>query len=192
MMFPLYVLAVLSVIGGLALGEPTKIFEHFLEPSVAPLSLGGLHRAEEVLPAVGGQPIAGYIISAIVAIVGLALAAFLYGKHKATGALMPDESKQRNPLYRFLFEGWWFDLLYNGIFIGFGGWFADKVLWRTVDTGLIDGFVNGVARVVDVASGTVRRVQTGYVRNYALAMLFGVVAIVAGVFFTWLKLTQAH
>ena len=61
-----------------------------------------------------------------------------------------------------------------------------------MDTGLIDGFVNGVARIVDVASGTVRRVQTGYVRNYALAMLFGVVAIVAGVFFTWLKLTQAH
>ena len=190
MLFPLYVLAVLSVIGGLALG-PTHIFERFLEPSVAPLSLGGHQPAAEVLPLIAGQPIGGYIVSAIVAVAGLALAAILYGKHRATGALMPEQDKQRNGLYRFLFEGWWFDQVYNAVFITFGGWFADRILWRTVDSGLIDGFINGLARAVDAASSTVRRVQTGYVRNYALAMLFGVVALVVGVFFTWFRL-QAH
>jgi NADH-quinone oxidoreductase subunit L len=190
MMFPLYVLAVLSVIGGLALGEPTHIFEKFLEPSVAPLSLGGHERAAEVLPLIAGQPIAGYIISALIAIAGLGLAAVLYGKHRATGALLPEETKQ-NTLYQVVYGGWGFDWVYNAVFISFGGWFADHILWRLVDSTMIDGFVNGLARVVGIASGTVRRVQTGYVRNYALAMLVGVVALVVGVFFTWFRL-QTH
>ena len=50
---------------------------------------------------------------------------------------------------------------------------------------LIDGTVNGLAETVEWTSGLVRRVQTGYVRNYALGMLFGVVALVAGVFYVW-------
>ncbi len=185
MMFPLYMLAVLSVIGGLALG-PTRIFERFLEPSVAPLSLGGFKPGEEVLSST-----TGYVVSSLVAIAGLALAAWLYSKHKFTGELQTDALKARNPVFQFLREKWYFDTVYNAVFIGFGGWLADKVLWRWVDSGLIDGFVNGLAHAVDVASGTVRRVQTGYVRNYALAMLFGVVALVVGVFYTWFKL-QPH
>jgi NADH-quinone oxidoreductase subunit L len=185
MMYPLYVLAVLSVVGGLALG-PTHVIEHFLEPSIAPLSLGGGKPAEEVF-----SPMMGYVISSIVAIGGLALAAFVYGKHKFTGSVQSETVKARNPIYRFLFDKWEFDAIYNAVFIGFGGWLADKVLWRGVDSGMIDGFVNGLAGVVGAASGAARKVQTGYVRNYALAMLFGVVALVVGVFYTWFKL-QPH
>jgi NADH:ubiquinone oxidoreductase subunit 5 (subunit L)/multisubunit Na+/H+ antiporter MnhA subunit len=51
-------------------------------------------------------------------------------------------------------------------------------LARPFDQGLIDGTVNGVARVVSLVSGRVRGVQTGYVRTYAVALLLGVVAVV--------------
>jgi NADH-quinone oxidoreductase subunit L len=179
MMVPLYVLAFLSLVAGLALG-PTHIFEKFLEPSIAPISLGGLAPAEEILK----FPV-GYIISAIVAIVGLGLAHMLYSQHRATGALQTEMAKQRSWIYHFFYEKWGFDHIYNLIFIGLGGWIADKLLWRVVDMRLIDGTVNGLAETVAGISSLVRRIQTGYVRNYALGMLFGVVALVAGVFYVW-------
>ncbi len=53
-----------------------------------------------------------------------------------------------------------------------------KFLAQPFDQGLIDGTVNGVARVVQLVSGRVRGVQTGYVRTYAVALLLGVVAVV--------------
>jgi NADH-quinone oxidoreductase subunit L len=43
--------------------------------------------------------------------------------------------------------------------------------------GIVDGAVNGIAQLVEGTSRSLRRTQTGYVRNYALAVLLGVVAI---------------
>lgn len=53
-----------------------------------------------------------------------------------------------------------------------------QILSRPLDLGLIDGAVNGVGAVVRFFSGQLRRVQTGYVRTYAVAVLIGVVAVV--------------
>ena len=50
---------------------------------------------------------------------------------------------------------------------------------RVFDPGLIDGIVNGVATVVAGWARGLRRVQTGYVMNYALGILLGAVAVVA-------------
>ena len=69
-------------------------------------------------------------------------------------------------------------------------WFHDIVIARTfksvakflanpLDLGIIDGAVNGLARVIRWCSDQLRQVQTGYVRNYALSVLLGVVIIVA-------------
>ena len=92
--------------------------------------------------------------------------------------LAPEEQKMRNPIYRLLAEKWGFDALYNWLFIKVGGMFAERVLWKTIDVGLIDGTVNTTAGAVGLLSRVGRRVQTGLVRNYALIMLFGVVALV--------------
>jgi NADH-quinone oxidoreductase subunit L len=54
--------------------------------------------------------------------------------------------------------------------------FADWVN-RGFDLGVIDGAVNGVARLVGDAAGRLRRVQTGLVRNYALGVVLGAVAL---------------
>ena len=45
------------------------------------------------------------------------------------------------------------------------------------DAGVIDGAVNGVATVIERAAGRLRRYQTGFVMNYALSMLVGVVTL---------------
>jgi NADH-quinone oxidoreductase subunit L len=183
-MWPLYALAILSVVAGLALGPTTHLFERFLEPSVAPLSVGPLTTGEEVFH----NPYLGYVISSVVAIAGLLLARALYQQHMKTGELLTEEQKARNPLYQFLLNKWYWDDLYNAIFIKWGGWFADRILWRTIDAGLIDGTINGLAGLVGLVSAAGRRLQTGYVRNYALGMLLGVVVLVIGLLMTWSKL----
>jgi NADH-quinone oxidoreductase subunit L len=182
MMWPLYVLAFLSLFAGLALG-PTHIFERFLEPSVAPLSVGGLQASQAAL-----TPIIEYLLSGFIAIAGLLLARALYLQHMKTGELLTAEQKARSPLYQFLLNKWYWDDLYNLIFIKWGGWFADRILWRTIDAGLIDGTFNGLAVLVGIVSNVGRRLQTGYVRNYALGMLFGVVVLIIGLLMTWTRL----
>jgi NADH-quinone oxidoreductase subunit L len=54
-----------------------------------------------------------------------------------------------------------------------------KFLANPIDLGIIDGVVNGLARLVERISAQLRQIQTGYVRNYALSVLLGVVIIVA-------------
>jgi NADH-quinone oxidoreductase subunit L len=173
MMIPLYILAVLAVVAGFLLG-PTGILERFLEPSVAPLKLGGLEESSAVF-----SEYVGWGISTVVALAGIGLARFLYLAHMQTGELSTDAQKQRNLVYRIFAEKWGFDTFYNWLFIKEGGLFATNILWKGIDVG-IDNTVNGLAGSVGLLSRVGRRVQTGLVRNYALIMLAGVVALVLG------------
>lgn len=173
MMFPLYVLAFLSAVFGVLVGHMTgdSRFEHFLQPSVAPRveHVGSTH--------LFANPWYGVFVSALVGAIGLFGAYTAYRAHAQTNLLVPERQKARNPVYQFLANKWWWDAAYNKLFIDMGGKFADRFLWRLVDAKLIDGAVNGAAGVVGQASLLTRRLQTGYVRNYALAMLLGVVLL---------------
>ena len=61
-----------------------------------------------------------------------------------------------------------------------------KGLWGRVDDGVIDGWlVNGSARLVDTISARVRLWQSGYLFQYAFAMIVGLIAILA----IWVALT---
>lgn len=188
MMLPLYVLAALSLLFGLVMGPLLGgRFEKFLEPSVAPLSLGPLHAHTGHVFA----PWVGYLISSIIAFAGLAFAHARYSAHRPTGELIPAAEKtrlERHPfaLYTFLLHKWWWDAVYNFVFIRVGGWIADRILWRTVDAGMVDGlFVRVVGGGVYGISSVFRRLQTGYVRNYALGMLFGVVILILFLLRSW-------
>jgi NADH-quinone oxidoreductase subunit L len=83
-------------------------------------------------------------------------------------------------LYRFLLNKWYFDELYDFIFVRPAKWLG-YTLWKRGDGWLIDGFgPDGVsARVLDVTRNVVR-LQTGYLYHYAFAMLIG-----AAVLITW-------
>ncbi|MFQ6016523.1 MAG: hypothetical protein ACE5NP_13900, partial [Anaerolineae bacterium] len=53
------------------------------------------------------------------------------------------------------------------------------LLFNVFDLGVIDGFINGLGNRLVAAARSLRRLQSGYVRNYALSILVGVVLIVA-------------
>jgi len=89
-----------------------------------------------------------------------------------------------NPvLYRFLLNKWYFDELYDAIFVRPTIWLG-RLLWRGGDGWLIDGFgPDGVsARVLDLTRNAVR-LETGYLYHYAFAMLIG-----AALAITWFML----
>jgi NADH-quinone oxidoreductase subunit L len=89
-------------------------------------------------------------------------------------------AREHDWLYQFLLNKWYFDELYDLIFVRPAMWLG-RVFWKGGDGYVIDGFgPNGVsARVLDVTR-SVMRLQTGYLYHYAFAMLIGVAA-----FITW-------
>jgi NADH-quinone oxidoreductase subunit L len=94
---------------------------------------------------------------------------------------LPVELARQQPLlYQFLLNKWYFDELYDLIFVRPAKWIG-RFLWKVGDGKIIDGLgPDGVsARVLDVTRNAIK-LQTGYLYHYAFAMLIGV----AG-FITW-------
>lgn len=92
---------------------------------------------------------------------------------------LPKEMAETHaPLYRFLLNKWYFDEIYNVVFVKPTFWLG-RLLWKIGDGRIIDGFgPNGLAaRVLDVTRG-LNRIQTGFVYHYAFAMLLGVAALI--------------
>ena len=96
---------------------------------------------------------------------------------------MPARLAENNrPLYLFLLNKWYFDEIYDAIFIrpakALGG-----VLWRRGDGGVIDGTINGIALgIVPFFTRLAGRAQSGYIFTYAFAMVIGIVVLV-----TWMS-----
>jgi len=81
------------------------------------------------------------------------------------------------PLWRAARNRLYIDSFYEFLFTGVGKVVATALAF-VVDTVWIDGIVNNVGRLMALLSAQVRRVQTGYVRTYALAVLAGGVTLV--------------
>jgi NADH-quinone oxidoreductase subunit L len=83
-------------------------------------------------------------------------------------------------LHRFLWNKWYFDELYDVVFVRPAIWLG-RVFWKKGDEGTIDRFgPDGAARLVVGGTALTARIQTGYLYTYALVMLLGL----AG-FATW-------
>jgi NADH-quinone oxidoreductase subunit L len=168
MMAPLYVLAAGSLFVGLIL---SGVFigggaEAFWKESV-------IAHAEEHLP-----PLWIRSLPTVMMAIGAAIAVWFY----LYAPEVPRRLAQRNDwLYRFLLNKWYFDELYDFLFVRSAKWLG-RFLWQKGDGWLIDGFgPDGVsARVLDVTARVVR-LQSGYLYHYAFAMLIGVAALI-----TWL------
>jgi NADH-quinone oxidoreductase subunit L len=92
---------------------------------------------------------------------------------------LPDAlAKSQEPLYQFLLNKWYFDEIYDWVFVRPTFWIG-RLLWKGGDGWLIDGFgPDGIsARVLDVTRNVIR-LQTGYLYHYAFAMLIGLAAFV--------------
>jgi NADH-quinone oxidoreductase subunit L len=80
-------------------------------------------------------------------------------------------------LYLFLLNKWYFDELYDRLFVRSAFSLGDG-LWKTGDGMIVDGTINGLASGTREAAREASRLQTGYVYHYAFAMLIGVVALI--------------
>ena len=180
MLIPLAVLAV----GSIAAGWP---FLHIFEGDGAveffrnSLMIGPNNH---VLEDMEHLPWAVKLAPTVMMLIGLLVAVQFY-------LFRPDipESLARDQgvLYRFLLNAWYFDRIYDFIFVRPTLWLG-RLLWKGGDGFVIDGLgPDGVsARVLDVTRNVVR-LQTGYLYHYAFAMLIGVAAFV-----TWFMFAGPH
>jgi NADH-quinone oxidoreductase subunit L len=163
MTLPLVVLAVGSVAGG-ALNLPKHGLEFLAE---------WLHAAvpvEHVGPESFGEGFVLAMLALLLAAIAIAAATSIYRRGLTNG--QDPLITRLGGLGRFFDRGWLLDPAVS--------WFVDRParaaaegLAQPVDQGLIDGAVNGVAALVAGAGARVRRIQTGFVRNYALTLFSG-------------------
>ncbi|MBS1146057.1 MAG: nuoL [Proteobacteria bacterium] len=105
---------------------------------------------------------------------GVGLSAFFYLKRPD----IPAAIQQRfSFVHSMLVNKYWFDELYSWLFAG-GARLLGGGLWRGGDQVIIDGAINGTARLVERAARLMRAFQSGYIYHYAFAMLIGVFALV--------------
>ena len=111
----------------------------------------------------------------VMMVTGLLVAALFY---LAAPSLPEKLANALRPVYLFLYNKWYFDELYDRLFVRPAFWLG-RLLWKGGDGRIIDGLgPDGVsARVVDV-SALASRLQSGFVHHYAFAMLLGVAALV--------------
>jgi NADH-quinone oxidoreductase subunit L len=129
-----------------------------------------IERLEQVPAAVEYAPL-------FVAILGIALA---YTMYIARPDLPRTLAKHNRRLYFFLLNKWYFDQIYDRIFVKPTMWLA-TFSWKIGDATIIDGVPNGLAALTVEGSREAVKIQTGSLAAYAFAMLIGVVALV-GVF----------
>ena len=171
---PLMVLGALALLGGYV-GVPKILgginrFDAFLAPVFEHAQhLNGIHAhgalsTEYTLMAV----------SVAVAVVGIFVAWVMYIKNPE----LPGKFVARfEGMHRIIFNKWYVDELYDAVFVNP----CKKIgtfLWQVVDARLVDGVVNGCAWVIRGVGTGLRYTQSGYLYNYAMAMVVGVVVIV--------------
>ncbi|WP_238367095.1 NADH-quinone oxidoreductase subunit L [Mesobacterium pallidum] len=97
---------------------------------------------------------------------------------------MPKRVAETNPvLYRFLLNKWYFDEIYDAIFVQ-PSKAIGRFLWKRGDGNVIDGSINGVAMgIVPFLTRLAGKAQSGYIFTYAFAMVIGLAALI-----TWITL----
>ena len=115
------------------------------------------------------------ILPTATGILGIALAYLFYIVNPA----LPVRLAQRfGPIYRFLLNKWYFDELYDFLFVRPAMWLA-REFWQVGDAQIIDGVPNGLASMAEGGSVQVVRIQTGSIAVYAFTMLIGLVVLVS-------------
>lgn len=179
MTVPLIFLAILSTVGGWVaaphLVGGTDYFDKFLHPvfaTYAPAVAEGPTEAVEapgimLLHALTGWPV-------LIALAGLLLAWWFYIKSPQTPKKLAESL--RAP-YTLVLHKYYVDELYNTVIMQPLLWISTNVLWHVVDEGVIDGTVNGVARVARESGSELREIQSGNARSYATWVVIGAVGV---------------
>lgn len=179
MTVPLIILAVLSAFGGF-LGVPHVIghllhFPNLLESWLHPIVEPGMSLLPVHAPASDTTAWLLMGVSVVLAVSGILMARALYanGLDKAR-----ELGRKLSGVYKVLWNKWYVDEIYQAAVIGPVVAMSRDLLWKFFDVIIIDGIVNGSARVVGGCASALRRVQDGVVQNYALVMFVGILLLV--------------
>ncbi len=93
-------------------------------------------------------------------------------------------AENQRPLYLFLKNKWYFDELYNVVFVIPAKWIG-SFFWKRGDGDVIDGSLNGVAMgIIPFFTRLAGRAQSGYIFTYAFALVIGIAVLI-----TWMTLS---
>ena len=195
---PLIILAFLAMVGGLLNFPGVHTFTKWLEHTY---NVFHVHiHAGEFNPTVA-------ITSTVLALIAVYLAWLLYGRNPLKKEEPDPLRKILGPVFVGMNHKWWVDELYWAIILNpyialsrffaetvdwtfWHDWFHEKVIagsyqWlshvllsQIIDLGFIDAIANGLGSITKKSASVLRKIQTGYVRNYALSIFLGVVLII--------------
>ncbi|MFD2235858.1 NADH-quinone oxidoreductase subunit L [Aureimonas populi] len=176
MLVPLYILGVGALLAGMV------FYPFFLGGSYDAFWGGALFAGPEnhILHDYHEVPTLVVWSPTIMMVLGFVVAYFFYIRSPESPARMAERNRG---LYKFLLNKWYFDELYDFVFVRSSKWLG-RFLWKKGDGAVIDRFgPDGVsARVLDAANRVVL-LQTGYLYHYAFIMLIGVAALVTFMMF---------
>ncbi len=178
MVLPLLLLSIGAVFAGMIFA-PHFIGHHEAEFWRGAIFVGGdnhvLHESHNVPTWVKWAPL-------IVTLLGTAIAYWLYVVKEGAAKEM---AERKGPLWTFLYNKWFFDELYDAVFVK-GAKAIGDFFWKIGDVKIIDGLgPNGAAWASLKSGGWLSRFQSGFVYFYAFVMLIGVAAFLAFAIFTW-------
>jgi NADH-quinone oxidoreductase subunit L len=128
-----------------------------------------------VLASIERTPFLIGILPTATGILGIALATWFYIVNPALPEML---AARFRPIYLFLLNKWYFDELYDFLFVRPAVWLA-RELWQVGDVTIIDGVPNGLAALTQDGSRQAVRIQTGSIAVYAFTMLIGLVGLIS-------------
>jgi NADH-quinone oxidoreductase subunit L len=190
MTLPLVVLAAGAALVGF-LGVPGALgggnaFHHWLEPVFAGHVGGhdigvGLNAAHAAVTVAASAPehspleLLLTVVSVLVAATGIWLARMFYVRSPGTPAAV---AARLGGFYTLVFNKYYVDEFYERAIVRPGYAIADKLMYKLIDAGIIEGIVNGLGITARLIGAVARLVQSGVVRTYALFMLVGFLYLV--------------
>jgi NADH-quinone oxidoreductase subunit L len=171
MLLPLAVLAIGSIFAGVF---GAKFFHmisaegNFFEGAIF-VAKSNINLLEEV----HHSPFLVKISPLIVGVIAIVLAYIFYLKKTAIPAIIASKFKL---LYNISLNKWYFDEIYQAVLVNPTKKIGD-ILWRIFDMKIVDGLPNGTAAICKSISSRVSKIQTGYIYNYALWMVIGLIGI---------------
>jgi len=180
MVFPMVILAIMAVGAGWSFwaGGAAKFLEEGEYYNIHPAHAYS-HGFFDLFTKAGEEPMP--LIALVVALAGISLAYVIYSKKWVSAEKI---GQVFLPIYTLIARKYYFDELYERIFVVrvlVDGLFKQIQLF---DTYVVDGIVNGAGKVPIAAGGVLRRLQTGQLQGYGVAILIGVLIIMA-VFFAY-------
>jgi NADH-quinone oxidoreductase subunit L len=172
---PLVILAIPAAIAGF-IGFPPDM--GWIHDFLSPVFTFATEHGKEIEAGFSQQTTMILVISTMVAIGGIFVAWLAYYRQTDMPAAL---TKLLPGLYNALLRKWYFDEFYQRVIVD-GSKAVAYGLWR-FDQKVIDGTVNGVAGLMANWGGRLRRLQTGFVQGYALAIGVGLLVLVTYLFF---------